>query len=491
MLGLGVGVDYALLIVTRFRSALTAGRRLEEALEEAMVTAGRSVTFAGCAVLVCLLGLLAIGGTLGPALTIACAAGVLGVLLATLTLLPALLALAGPRIERLSRRRPGRRASVERAAWARRWSDVVQRHAWTAFGAGLLVVAVLAIPSLQMRLGVSDAGNLPTSDTTRKAYDAVERGFGPGANGPLVFVARTTSGPAGLLPLQRAAALIQRLPGVVGVTPPQAVGRVGDRPVVIFTATPATGPQDQRTGVLLDRARRLLARSRPPVRVTGATAGGIDYGRVIERVLPAAIAGVLAAAFLLMCLALRSIVVPLKAVIANLLSIGAAYGVVVAVFQWGWGASLLGVGRPGPIDPWVPVLLFATAIGLAMDYEVFLVTRIKEEFLRCGDPHAAVGEGLAATTRVITSAAAIMVCVFVAFVFVSERSVRMLGLGLAAAVLIDATVVRLLLVPATMQILGLRNWWWPAWLGGTKASRRTSPSTVVGASPAESGSVAR
>jgi RND superfamily putative drug exporter len=342
-----------------------------------------------------------------------------------------------------------------------------------------------------MRLGVSDAGNLPTSDTTRKAYDAVERGFGPGANGPLVFVARTTSGPAGLLPLQRAAARIERLPGVVSVSPPRAVGRVADRPVVIFTATPATGPQDPRTGVLLDRARRLVARSRPAVRVTGATAGGIDYGRVIERVLPQMIAGVLAGAFLLMCLALRSIVVPLKAVVVNLLSIGAAYGVVVAVFQWGWGASLLGLGQPGPIDPWVPVLLFATAIGLATDYEVFLVTRIKEQFLRTGDPHAAVGEGLAATARVITSAAAIMVCVFVAFVFVSERSVRMLGLGLAAAVLVDATVVRLLLVPATMQILGRRNWWWPAWLGGTKTSPRTDALAAAGASPAESGSVAR
>jgi putative drug exporter of the RND superfamily len=457
MLGIGVGIDYALLIVTRYRAALRDGLPVPDAVARAMDTAGRSVLFAGCTVVIAISGLLILGGATGVSMVIAAGAGVLMVMLAALTLLPALLGMVGHRIDRFGL--PHRRTSDERPGLAHRWSRFIQRRPWPAAIAATIILVALAVPALDLRLGFSDAGNLAESDTTRRAYDLLADGYGAGANGPLLLVADSAADPA----LTGVAAAVEATPGVAEVTPPIAAG---DGSAAVMRVAPETGPQDEATYELVHTLRddvlpAALADSDLEVFVSGATAAGIDFADLTAQRLPLLLGGVLLASFILLGLVFRSVVVPIKAIIANLLSLGAAFGVIVAVFQWGWGLSLVGVGETGPTEAWVPMTLFAIAYGLSMDYEVFLLSRIREEYVRTGDNAAAVADGLAKTAKVITAAAAIMVCVFSSFVLFDDRGLKTMGLGLAAAILVDATIVRMVLIPAVMELLGDRNWIWP------------------------------
>jgi RND superfamily putative drug exporter len=347
-----------------------------------------------------------------------------------------------------------------------RWSRVLQRRPWPPLIAGFAVLIVLALPTIGMRLGFSDAGNRPTSDTTRQAYDLLSKGFGPGFNGPFLLAAETPGGRSDVTVLQRLSDELNRTSGVALATPPRANGA---GTAAIMQVFPTTAPQDEATANLVSRLRdRIIpaatAGTGVRVLVGGVTAAADDYASFTESRLPVFIGAVLILSFLLLMVVFRSLLVPLKAVVMNLLSIGAAYGVVVAVFQWGWGSSVFGVGRAGPIEAWAPIMMFAIVFGLSMDYEVFLLSRIKEEYDRTHDNATAVADGLAVTARVITAAAAIMVCVFGSFVFGDERALQVFGLGLAVAVLVDATIVRLVLVPATMELLGDKNWWIPRWL---------------------------
>ncbi|GAB90759.1 MMPL family transporter [Gordonia rhizosphera] len=465
MLGIGVGIDYALLILTRFRAALADGVQVPDAVVAAMDTAGRAVAFAGATVTIAIAGLLTQGGVIGPTMTLAGCAGVLAVMLAALTLLPALLAIVGTRVNKLAipglRTRPGTDGVL-----AQRWSRTVQRHPWGGVLVALAILIVLSIPVLDLRLGFGDAGNRPAEDTTRIAYDDLARGFGDGANGPLFLVTELPGSAGDIQELTTLATRLETTSGVASVSPPIPLGRVDGNQVAMLSVTPTTGPQDLETLDLVHHIRNdLVPDPGLPVELTGVAVGASDFAELTLNRLPLMIAAVLICSFLLLALAFRSIVIPTKAIVMNLLSLGAAFGVIVAVFQWGWGMELIGVGKVGPTEAWVPIVLFAVAFGLAMDYEVFLVSRIRERYLATGDPTTSVTEGLAATARVITAAAAIMVCVFASFVFFDDRGLKAMGLGLATAVFIDATIVRMLLVPATMEILGRFNWYWPKWLG--------------------------
>jgi RND superfamily putative drug exporter len=452
MIGLGVGIDYALFIVTRYREELRAGRSYHDAAVVAMTTAGRAVLLAGATVVVSLLGMLLVGLDIMRGLGVASAGAVVVAVLAAVTLLPALLAIAGPRIDRWSVHRRGRRPSADGGSWGR-WSRAVQRRPILGAVVGLIVLGALAAPVATMRLATADAGNDPAGTTTRVAYDLIAEGFGPGANGQLVVVAPDAAG-------DRSAALADALastPGVDTVLPP-AVAQNGTVAITVF---PTTGPQDEATSELVHLLRdEVIPSTGVTAFVGGQTASDVDFSDLMASRLPWFIAAVLAGSFLLLLVEFRSLLVPLKAVVLNLLSIGAAYGVLVMVFQWGW----FGLAAPGPIEPWAPMMLFAIVFGLSMDYEVFLLSSVKERFDAHGDSSRAVAEGLAATARVITAAAAIMIFVFGSFVVADLRALRLLGLGLAVAVLVDATVVRLLLVPATMELLGARNWWLPRML---------------------------
>ncbi|MFI7701323.1 MMPL family transporter [Nonomuraea sp. NPDC049480] len=436
MLGLGVGIDYALLIVTRFRAGLKDGLGVEAAVERAMRTAGRSVLFAGLIVIATGAGILSLGPALGGGLALASGCGVLMVMLAALTLLPALLGMIGARIDRfaLPHREAGRRPL------AYRWSRVVQRRPWMTGAVAFGLLVLLALPALQLRVGWSDASNRPVTDTTRRAHDLIVKGFGPGAEGPLILAVRGTT------PVDDVVREAAATPGVASAF------RAGERAAVVV---PDTGHQDERTTELIHRLRAELPE---PVLVTGSTAAAVDYARYSGERLPWTVGAVLLASFALLAGVFRSLVLPVKAIVVNLLSIGAAYGVVVAVFQ----LDVLGQGTAGPVDAWVPMMLFVITFGLSMDYEVFLLSRIREEYLKTGDNGRAVADGLAATARVITAAATIMFCVFAAFGTFDDRALRIMGVGLAVAVLVDATVVRLVLVPAAMEVLGERNWWFPA-----------------------------
>ena len=464
MIGIGVGIDYALFIVTRYRAALGRGATPHDATVEAMGTAGRAVVFAGCTVMISLLGLLLMRLSFLEGLALGTSTAVLVAVLAAVTLLPALLGLVGRRIDRLSihRRRPHR---APREMLAHRWARRVQRRpvAFAVAGAGALVL--LAAPVVSMRLAVADAGNDPAGSTTRQAYDLLAKGFGPGLNGPLVLVFETPNATAAAA-VPQALDAVAHTPGVVFVTPPQPSPSGAIESAQVF---PSTAPQSEVTGQLVRHLRNdvlpdALGSSGAVAHVGGQTASDIDFSTVLAERLPWFIGAVLVLSFLLLLAVFRSVLVPLKAVVMNLLSIGAAYGVMVAVFQWGWFGSLFGVSGGAPIEPWAPMMLFAIVFGLSMDYEVFLLSSIKEEYDRAGDNSRAVVEGLASTARVITAAAAIMVCVFGSFVVADARAIKLIGLGLAIAVLIDATLVRMVLVPATMELLGRTNWWLPRWL---------------------------
>jgi RND superfamily putative drug exporter len=392
--------------------------------------------------------------------------GVLMTMLAALTLLPAILGFVGHNIDRLGLPHRRRNQGGDHQSFWYRWSRLIQRRPWPALLIGAVVLVALALPVFSMRLGFGDAGNRQTSDTTRRAYDLLADGFGPGFNGPLLVIAETPAGAADNATLDRLTAALRSTPGVALTSQPLA-NQAGD--AAVLQVFPTSAPQDQATSDLVHRLRddavpTITDRTEVSVKVGGLTAGGLDFADYTAERLPWFVGTVLVLSFLLLMAVFRSVLVPLKAVVMNLLSIGAAYGVTVAVFQWGWGAGLIGVGKEGPIEAWAPMMLFAVLFGLSMDYEVFLLSRIREDYDRAGDNAAAVANGLAATARVITAAAAIMVVVFSGFVLGVDRSIKLFGLGLAAAVLVDATVVRMVLVPATMELLGDRNWWLPKWL---------------------------
>jgi RND superfamily putative drug exporter len=461
MIGLGVGIDYALFIVTRYRAALERGGTPETAVVEAMTTSGRAVMFAGCTVMISLLGMLVMRLSFLDGLAVGTSLAVAIAVAAALTLLPALLGFVGTNVNRL---RIHRRNANPNAGLFARWAGVVQRRPALIATAGLGVLLVAALPVLSMRLGSADASNDPKSATTHKAYDLLAQGFGPGANGPIDVVFDGVR-PATQSAVSNVVTALRATPGVVSVSDvtPSPSGNVA-----IATLTPDHGPQDPKTAALVHHLRddvvpRALDGSPLHVYLGGNTAGTIDYAHVFASRLPIFIFAVLALSFVLLLVVFRSVLVPLKAVVMNMLSIGAAYGVMVAVFQWGWFANVVGVGR-APIEAWVPMMMFAIVFGLSMDYEVFLLSAVREHYDRTGDNRAAVADGLASTGRLITAAALIMVFVFGSFVVSDVRVLKLIGLGLAVAVAVDATIVRCVLVPATMELLGRANWWLPGWL---------------------------
>ena len=454
MVGLGVGIDYALFVTTRHREQLARGLTVQDSIARSIATAGRPVVFAGGIVVVSILGLAVAQVPFMTAGGIAISMVVLIMVVASVTLLPALLALSGRRVV-------GRRAvHATSPGWAR-WTRHVTRHPRVyLLGVTTLLVA-LALPVLALRVGIPDDGALPPSFTQRQAYDLVADGFGPGRNGPLVVAVALSGDDAVLAPL---AAAIAHDPGIAGVEPPVVRGDVG---TIVAYAT--TGPQDAATHDTIERLRTevfpaALADSPARAHVGGQTANFADVGVRVNDRLPAFVLAVLGMSFLLLMLVFRSVLVPLKAVLLNLLSIGASYGVMVMVFQWGWGAGLIGLESTVPIVSFIPMFMFAILFGLSMDYEVFLLSRVREEFVATGSNDLAVVNGVARTGRVITSAALIMVCVFLAFVLGDDAATKMFGVGLATAILIDATLVRMVLVPATMKLLGRANWWVPRWL---------------------------
>src|ERR1700722_13903756 len=472
MIGLGVGIDYSLFIVTRFREAYaTPGPSfgdVRESVVQAMDTAGRAVLFAGCTVVIALLGMMLLGVDFLYGVAISASIGVLLVMLASLTLLPALLTIAGRRVVRPSRR--ARRRGVE-ATDARhgknwlRWSEFVQAHSWPiALGATLLLL-VIAAPAAALRLGSSDASNDPESFTTYKAYQLLAEGFGQGFNGPLQVVAQV---PGASNPAKPAAKQ-----GVLLTAPASAAGKaaVEDLRVAMASVKGVASVAPAKFNPAGDVATISVypSSSPPPVEastgmhvyVGGVTAGAVDFAGVLGKKLPLFIGVVVLLSALLLMIVFRSLVIPLQAAFMNLLSIGASLGVIVVVFQWAWFDSIMGV-KPGPIESFVPVMLFAIVFGLSMDYEVFLISRIHEQWTRVGDSRRAVSEGLALTGRVVTAAAAIMICVFLSFMLGESRVIKEFGLALASAVFLDAIVVRCLLLPAVLNILGDATWAIPA-----------------------------
>jgi RND superfamily putative drug exporter len=473
LIGLGVGVDYALFIVTRFRQGLLRGMTPADAVVDALDTSGRAVMFAGITVCIALLGMFALGVSFLYGVAIAASVVVSLTVVAALTLLPALLGFIGPRVlGRKTRRALAEKGvlaeSDESPAWSR-WAGVLQRRpALFAAGAAVFLI-VVAIPFLSIRLGSSDEGNNPSGTTTRQAYDLLAEGFGPGSNGPLMVVAQVPDKQAEQS-FERVLAAAKKTEDVASVTAATVIpGRDGRPAVATANVVPEGSPQDASTTDLLHTLRDetvpdATAGGGPTVLIGGQTAVFEDFSGVLAEKLPLFIGVVVLLSFLLLMAVFRSLVVPLMASAMNLLSAGAAFGVITAIFQWGWGASLLGIDRTGPIEAFLPVMVFAILFGLSMDYEVFLVSRIYEEWHKRGDNREAVVHGLSATARTITAAAAIMVLVFGAFILGGERVIMLFGVGLATAVLLDAVIVRSVLVPALMLIAGRWNWWLPRWL---------------------------
>jgi RND superfamily putative drug exporter len=508
MIGLGVGIDYALFIVTRYRKGLHEGRSPREATVAAMDSAGRAVAFAAATVLISMLGLVLVGIDWLGGMGIGLASTVLATMLASTTLLPALLGFARDRVELTRWRgllaagfaavallafgigrpplallavvlatltlaastalRPLRRKIRRRAArpvretYAYRWSRTIQRRPWLWLVTAAAALAVLAGPASNLHLGWADEGNFPKNTPTRQAYDLLARAFGAGFNGPFIItVGPDAHAPAAVQALHRT---LSRTPGVAAVTPPLADHPAGPT-AYVMTLVPTSAPQSEATTRLVTHLREdvipdAVGGSGLDVHVTGSAATSIDITDYLPRRMPLFFGAVFTLSFALLLLVLRSLLVAAKAVIMNVMSIAAAYGVVVAVFQWGWGSQLLGIAG-GPINPYVPMMLFAIVFGLSMDYEVFLLSRIKEEYDRTGDAAASVADGLASTARVIAAAAAIMVVVFASFMLEDIRAIKLFGLGLAVAVLLDATLVRMTVVPAIMELLGDKNWWIP------------------------------
>jgi len=516
MIGLGVGIDYALFIVTRFREQLHRGHSIEESVATAVDTSGRAVTFAGITVVISLLGMLLMGVKFVAGLGIGAATMVAVTVVASLTLLPALLGFAGERLEvsrwrgitaagsvslallgvgldvqplliglpvaaivllagfalaPLRREVPRRPPKPLRETASFRWSRVVQARPWTLAIGATLVLVLLAAPVTAIRLGFSDSGNAPEDTSLRKAYDLLAEGFGPGYNGRILLVTEVPDGgAASSTPFLELTRTVAALDGVASVSPPvpSDMEDPASSAAMLWQVFPETSPQDEATTDLVQRLRdevlpEATQGSQLDVLVTGTVGVMVDFSAYLAERLLVFLAAVLGLSFVLLMVVFRSILVPVKAVVMNLLSIGAAYGVIVAIFQWGWLKDVFGV-EPAPVEPFIPMMLFAIVFGLSMDYEVFLLSRIREEWMRTGDSRTSVADGLAATARVISAAAAIMVVVFGSFLLEADRTVKLMGFGLALAVLLDATVVRMLLVPATMELLGDRNWWFPRWL---------------------------
>lgn len=481
MIGLGVGIDYALFILTRFREAYaTPGSTYQnsrESVVRAIDTAGRAVLFAGSTVVIALLGMMLLGVDFLYGVAISASIGVLLVMLASLTLLPALLTLAGGRVAAGGRRARARARAATQAgesttpapgangatasggAWIR-WSAFVQRRPWTIAGIAALTMLLIAAPATALRLGSSDASNDPANQTTHRAYELLAQGFGEGFNGPLLVVAKVPTAQQDV-PLLRGA--IAATPGVVAVAP---ASRAGD--VATITVYPRSSPQAYATSQLVAQLRDhaippLAKRTGMTVYVGGVTAGAVDFAAVLAHKLPLFIGVVVLLSALLLLVVFRSLVIPLQAAVMNLLSIGASLGVIVAIFQWGWFGWLMGT-QQGPIESFIPVMLFAIVFGLSMDYEVFLVSRMHERWTITRENPRAIAEGLALTGRVVTAAAAIMVCVFLSFVLGEERVIKEFGVSLSSAVLLDALVVRCMLLPATLHLIGRITWSLPGWL---------------------------
>jgi len=516
MIGLGVGIDYALFILTRFREAYsTPGPTFGDARESvvhAMDTAGRAVLFAGCTVVIALLGMMLLGVSFLYGVAIAASIAVLLVMLASLTLLPALLTIAGARVARPGRRARARAARAaatatehpvteaepqaagamaasadaqaplretqipagptasDPAAYAGstwlRWSGFVQRRPWPIAIAAGLTMLLIAAPATALRLGSSDASNDPASQTTHRAYELLAQGFGQGYNGPLLVVAKVPNpGAAGTASVEKLRASVAATPGVSAVAPARL--NAGGK-VATITVYPSSSPQALATTELVTQLRKdvvppLAASTGLTVYVGGVTAGAVDFASTLSHKLPLFIGVVVLLSALLLMIVFRSLVIPLQAAVMNLLSIGAALGVIVMVFQWGWFGSLFSV-QQGPIESFIPVMLFAIVFGLSMDYEVFLISRMHERWTQTGEHQRSVREGLALTGRVVTAAAAIMVCVFLSFMLGEERVIKEFGLSLASAVFLDALVIRCLLLPAVLSIVGPITWKIPAWL---------------------------
>jgi RND superfamily putative drug exporter len=465
LIGLGVGIDYALFIVTRHRRGLKRGLPVAEAARNAVATTGRAVVFAGATVCIALLGMLILRLGFLNGVAIAASLTVVLTVAASVTLLPALLSFIGPRA--LSRRE--RRRLYERGpqpeiptGLAARWSVFVERHPKLLGAVAVAVMALLALPTFSLHLGTSDQGNDPKSATTRQAYDLLAEGFGPGVNGPLTLVTRV-GGAEDKLALDNLDTTLRATEGVAAVTP--VTYNTGGS-TAYLTVVPEYAPQSQETSDLVNRLRtdvlpRAEADTALDVHVGGVTASYDDFAAVIVGKLPLFVGVVIGLGCVLLLLAFRSLGIPLKAAVMNIAAVVAAFGVVVAIFQWGWGSELLGLGRAGPIEPFLPVIMVSVLFGLSMDYQVFLVSRMYEEWLETGDNRRAVRVGLAETSRVINSAAVIMISVFLAFVLSGDRVIAMFGIALASAVALDAFVLRTLLVPALMHLLGGANWWLP------------------------------
>ena len=464
MIGIGVGIDYALFIVTRYRKHLHEGMDPEQATLRAIDTSGRAVLFAGTTVVISLLGILLMGFAFVEGLAIGGAATVGVTMIASITLLPALLGFTGKNVDRWRIKRLHSSSTNNEAQLAYRWSRMIQRRSWFAAIAGLVVLLLMSIPLFSIRLGFADASAGGTDRSSRRAYDLLSEGFGPGFNGPLLLATELGS-PDDLSMLEKLGASLADEPGVAAVSPPQP-NEAGD--AAVMTVFPTTSPQDEATTGLVKSIREELipqAAGDHAIYVGGLTASVQDFAEANAERLPILIGVVILLSFLLLVTVFRSILVPVKAAVMNLLSISAAYGVIVAVFQWGWLKDLVGVETSGPIEAWVPMMLFTILFGLSMDYEIFLLSRIREEYVRTRNNYEAVANGLAATARVITAAAAIMVTLFLVFLFgFEERAIKLFALGLAVAIFVDATLVRMVLVPATMELLGEANWWMPKWL---------------------------
>ncbi|HRE00783.1 MAG TPA: MMPL family transporter [Ilumatobacteraceae bacterium] len=535
MIGLGVGIDYALFVVTRYREGLHDGFPPEAATAAAGDTATRAVVFAGLTVVVSLLGLLLIGLSFVAGLGVAAAITVAVTIAATVTLLPALLGFAKLRVE-LTRwrgllaaglvavallgvglkvdvllfaaplgvlvliaglfvpvlKRPVKmpaRKPVEQSIWYR-WSHVIQRHPWKSLLAGVAILLLCAFPLLDLRLASTDEGNFPDDSTTRQAYDLLAEGFGPGFNSPLIVVAKVGS-EADLSAFTSVVAAVKADPGVIDDGLPPFPNNPDNPTAAIAQVYSRTSPQSVETAELVERLRNDVVPAAEAATggqveafVTGLVPADIDFSDYMSGRQLIFFGVVLAASFILLMIVFRSVLVPVKAVIMNLLSIAGAYGAVVALFQWGHFGSITGIAE-GPIEPWAPMMLFAIVFGLSMDYEVFLLSRIREEYEHTGDAKNSVADGLASTARVITAAAAIMVVVFGSFILEDNRVSKLMGTGLAMAVLLDATVVRMLLVPATMELLGHKNWWIPKWLD------RILPKLHVEGAPTHTDDIAR
>jgi RND superfamily putative drug exporter len=464
LIGLGVGTDYALFIVTRHRRGLQSGLAPEDAAITAINTSGRAVLFAGGTVCIALLGILVLGLNFLNGLAFACALTVVFTVLAAITLLPALLGVFGMRV--LTRRQRRRLANQPEhgsdGLWAR-WAGTIERRPAVLGAVATIVMVLLAIPVLSLRLGSSDQGNDPSSSTTRQAYDLLAKGFGPGFNGPLLLVAQagSTADTAALHTLEA------RLPAVADVTSVRTLTTAGGTTVI--QVTPGTSPEDKATSDLISNLRDHVIPAAEQgttlrVYIGGITATFADFATVVSSKILWFIAAIVGLSFLLLVVAFRSLLIPATAAVMNLLAAAASFGVLTAFFQWGWGSDPLGLGKAGPVEAFLPVMTLAILFGLSMDYQVFLVSRMNEEWVHRRDSRLAIRVGQTETARVITAAATIMICVFLAFSFGGQRVIAEFGIGLAAAVALDAFILRTILVPAAMHLFGDANWWLPGWL---------------------------